>query len=476
MAVSWETNSNMQSQQTVDMTDSSRVSAALLTLADQIERENLSGDAVLTRLDDIFEILGMVIAIQDANIDDNIFDSLREIEHRVHIEYAQEELSLSAGRPRLEIPRETLGTLVLSGITIRSIAEMFAVSPSTVRRRMVEEGLRKSDRYSSVGDAELDAIVLDIQHCHPNAGWRMMLGHLRSRRIHIQRSRLVESMRRVNPEGVMMRRLSIQTARRRQYSVPAPNYLWHIDGNHKLIRWRFVVHGGIDGFSRLIVYLNAATNNKATTVFDGFLSAVRQYGIPSRVRSDKGGENVKVAHFMVQTMGENRNSHITGRSVHNQRIERLWRDVYENVLDLFYTMFTQLEIQGLLNPGEEIDLFALHRCFLHHIQHHLQAFKEAWNQHGLRTENNCSPLQLWSLYRKEGHDFSQVPDDYGIDWTGPHSHHPSTEITIPEIQLPRLFSQQELAELPHTNVPLSQALQVYIQTVHALKHLFHSNF
>ncbi|XP_041823365.1 uncharacterized protein LOC121629368 isoform X3 [Melanotaenia boesemani] len=393
MAVSWETNSNMQSQQTVDMTDSSRVSAALLTLADQIERENLSGDAVLTRLDDIFEILGMVIAIQDANIDDNIFDSLREIEHRVHIEYAQEELSLSAGRPRLEIPRETLGTLVLSGITIRSIAEMFAVSPSTVRRRMVEEGLRKSDRYSSVGDAELDAIVLDIQHCHPNAGWRMMLGHLRSRRIHIQRSRLVESMRRVNPEGVMMRRLSIQTARRRQYSVPAPNYLWHIDGNHKLIR-----------------------------------------------------------------------------------IERLWRDVYENVLDLFYTMFTQLEIQGLLNPGEEIDLFALHRCFLHHIQHHLQAFKEAWNQHGLRTENNCSPLQLWSLYRKEGHDFSQVPDDYGIDWTGPHSHHPSTEITIPEIQLPRLFSQQELAELPHTNVPLSQALQVYIQTVHALKHLFHSNF
>lgn len=45
-----------------------------------------------------------------------------------------------------------------------------------------------------------------------------------------------------------------------------------------------MVHGGIDGFSRLTVYLNAATNNKATTVFDGFLSAVRQYGIPSQVQ------------------------------------------------------------------------------------------------------------------------------------------------------------------------------------------------
>lgn len=46
----------------------------------------------------------------------------------------------------------------------------------------------------------------------------------------------------------------------------------------------------------------------------------------SSLRSDKGGENVKVAHFMVQTMGQNRNSHITGRSVHNQRYGQLISD------------------------------------------------------------------------------------------------------------------------------------------------------
>ncbi|KAF6716990.1 hypothetical protein FQA47_002723 [Oryzias melastigma] len=143
---------------------------------------------------------------------------------------------------------------------------------------MLEEGLRKSDRYSTVGDEELDTIVLELQRCYPNAGCRMMMGHLRSRGIQVQRSRLAESLRRVNPEGVLMRRLSIQIARRRQYNVPAPNHLWHIDGNHKLIRWRVVVHGGIDGFSRLIVYLNASTNNKATAVFNGFSSAFSQYG------------------------------------------------------------------------------------------------------------------------------------------------------------------------------------------------------
>lgn len=49
-------------------------------------------------------------------------------------------------------------------------------------------------------------------------------------------SRLQESLRRVDAEGVYMRRLRLHVLRRRQYSVPGPNSLWHIDGNHKLIR------------------------------------------------------------------------------------------------------------------------------------------------------------------------------------------------------------------------------------------------
>lgn len=86
-----------------------------------------------------------------------------------------------------------------------------------------------------------------------------------------------------------------------------------------LCRWRIVIHGGIDGFSRLVVYLGASTNNRAETVLNLFKNAVRNYGIPSRVRSDKGGENRDVATFMVHHRGTNRNSHIAGRSVHNQR-------------------------------------------------------------------------------------------------------------------------------------------------------------
>ena len=35
----------------------------------------------------------------------------------------------------------------------------------------------------------------------------------------------------------------------------------YMDGNYKLIRWYFVLHGGIDGFSRTIVYFACVDNN-----------------------------------------------------------------------------------------------------------------------------------------------------------------------------------------------------------------------
>ena len=91
-----------------------------------------------------------------------------------------------------------------------------------------------------------------------------------------------------------------QAIRHREYRVPYPNGLWHIDGYHKLIRWKIVIHGGIDGYSRIPVYIVASNNNKATTVLDAFEGAVRKYGLPSRVQSDKGGENVLVSSLMLQ--------------------------------------------------------------------------------------------------------------------------------------------------------------------------------
>ena len=100
------------------------------------------------------------------------------------------------------------------------------------------------------------------------------------------------SIHRVDHENVIARRYS--TVRRRTYSVPYPNYIWHIDSHHKLIRWRFVIHACIDGFSHTIMYLRCVVNKRAATVVDFFKEAVFKFGVPDKVRSDHGVENVNV--------------------------------------------------------------------------------------------------------------------------------------------------------------------------------------
>lgn len=90
---------------------------------------------------------------------------------------------------------------------------------------------------------------------------------------------------------------------RRIYRVPWINSLWHIDGHHKLIRWNMVIHAGIDGYSRKIMFAKVSDNNRAATVTAAFLEATRKHGLPSRVRADYGTENRGVKAHMEQMRG-----------------------------------------------------------------------------------------------------------------------------------------------------------------------------
>ena len=81
---------------------------------------------------------------------------------------------------------------------------------------------------------------------------------------------------------------------------------------------RLVTHCAIDGYSRLVVFMKCSANNRLSTVLQCFLGAVNKYGVPSRVRTDQGRENILVAQYMLEHRGSNRGSIITGSSVHNQ--------------------------------------------------------------------------------------------------------------------------------------------------------------
>ena len=207
-------------------------------------------------------------------------------------------------------------------------------------RRLDEEGICRLTSYTEIADTDLDRVIERVKRSHPNDGERLLIGHLAQEGIIVPRARVRASIHRVDPVNTELRR-SI-TVRRRVYYAAGQNAIWHMDGHHKLVKWRFVTHGGIDGYSRTVVFLKCSNNNQASTVFALFSDAVENHGLPSRIQTDLGGENVEVWRYMVEQHAS-RHAVITGSSTHNERIERLWRDVYRCVGVVFADTFRALE-------------------------------------------------------------------------------------------------------------------------------------
>ena len=155
--------------------------------------------------------------------------------------YCAPTLRSAGGRPKFDITERQIEYFLEMDFTAPEMAEMLGVSVRTIRRRMSEYGLTIRASYTQLSDAQLDEHVRALKRHFPDAGYRCILGLLRSSDIRVPVRLVREAVARCDPNGVCLRWIA-SVHRRRTYSVFAPLALWHIDGNHKLIRSHALIH------------------------------------------------------------------------------------------------------------------------------------------------------------------------------------------------------------------------------------------
>ncbi|KAK4699088.1 hypothetical protein P7C70_g7178, partial [Phenoliferia sp. Uapishka_3] len=332
------------------------------------------------------------------------------------------------GRPRLDIPMEAVISCRRTGSTWKRLRQSaLPCSQSTLQRRRRDyeastgTHIVPKEPFTVISDANLDVLITQLVHRFPFCGQKMIAAMLMTEhRVRVRRETLRESLRRVDGFGFATRAMSF--IKRRVYTVRGPNALWHMDANMKLEFWGFVIHGCIDGFSRLITYLSVTNNKRSATITKLFQGAVALIGAPSRVRADEGMENRGVELLMGELRGLGR--FLKGRSIHNVRIERLWRDVRKDVTEEYRRIFALLEEWGLLHPDDRLHRAILFLVFQPRIQNDLDTMAEAWNTHKVRTEESQTPEGMWELGRLVGQrqgwwedpgDVEKVDEGYGVD-------------------------------------------------------------
>ena len=199
---------------------------------------------------------------------------------------SEEDNNQGPGRPRRILNQDELERLLQLNIPICEIAKQLGVARNTIYTSIAHYGINY-EQFSRMSQADIEREVEHIKKDHPTAGEVMVQGHLTSRGLQVPRQAVRRAIHAVDPDGVEERK---RKPIRRVYRNPFPNFVWHIDGNHKLVRWRLVIHHAIDGFSRMVVFARCSSNNRAETNHNLFLQAISKYGRPSKVRTDLGGE------------------------------------------------------------------------------------------------------------------------------------------------------------------------------------------
>ena len=111
------------------------------------------------------------------------------------------------------------------------------VNPSSVVDGHATPVVSFTGPLSTLTDAELDTLILQLRSHYSRAGISMLDGMLRRLGHRLPRERIRGSLMRIDPVQRVFQRIRI---RRRVYSVAGPNALWHHDGQHGQILFLFI--------------------------------------------------------------------------------------------------------------------------------------------------------------------------------------------------------------------------------------------
>lgn len=287
------------------------------------------------------------------------------------------------------------------------------LSLSTIKRIISSLGLKRKNFVESNLRDIISAIVEELHSCGYNLGYRSLWLKLKRKyKLKVKRDTVYEILKTADPDGIAER--FGNKLRRRQYLSPGPNFMWHLDGYDKLKAFGFAIHGCVDGFSRMVLWLEvASTNNDPKVTAYYFLKTVKQLGfVPTIIRSDKGTENGLIGDLQVclrkrhgdKFAGEN--SFIQGKSVRNQRIESYWGRMRQHTIDFYIQFFKSMQERNLFN-GSNLHIKCLQFCFGPLIKYDLNANRQLWNEHRIRRQagqNNINgkPWIMFNLHEKYG--------------------------------------------------------------------------
>ncbi|KAK2554102.1 hypothetical protein P5673_024448 [Acropora cervicornis] len=145
-----------------------------------------------------------------------------------------------------------------------------------------------------------------------------------------------------------------------EYKTEGPNHLWHIDEYDKLKPFGFCIHGGIDGYSRRIMWLEVGpSNNDPFIVAQYCIDCVRQIGgTPRLIRPDNGTENVNIA-----------------------AVQRFFQ-CEEN------SFLYDMRDSGMFCDADVLQCECLKFCLMQVLRDELYKFAEQWNLHRMRPSTN----------------------------------------------------------------------------------------